>query len=1203
MAILRSPGCTCCDTGCDVVAYQDLNHQLQAGTAYQLPGNVNTFTRLELSNLIPDGYFKTQDDWIEIASYTTGGSLISGIRFQLMSLGHSYMYHAIDSSLPYPTIDKWRGLGARFGNDWFLVRPTLHTKNVGSKELCITDVSDGTFNGEVCVVSSIKRSYTYAFERTNPTATSPTYRWEDKITPCRIEEGYAFSKNRYELFDNETTFSTQFHRFNNSTTNISASIEYSIPNLTIANDSVSILKDNQTYSISKSLSGVTTGTGSIQAKNAAGTSGLGSYNSVAAVSVNDSSSQAGAGDFKIECTRAYVFENESLDIRIVRTGGNGNAVDVTLYNDGTTQTISFAAGENYKTVTVNGQSHNGLRSSLDLHNDDTPPTPYDDYGLDYITIRDTSQELGGDPNGWISQKHDTEREFYFWYKGSVPFDYSLGDNNAVIKILTSKDVTLRHYGVSKIRNDATCDYTQENEKTCPVHQTCSFNSDFNHQPLDFYDDTQSGTMYLPDAEKHVFVDGCDTWHLFRGPALEYAEPYYTYRMNYRNDSYLVQTDQQNPGIYIIPEYTPPADTSTGPFETTCNGDTVTYYVKNQYSDMPSGLVYIGSTGFVEALSCGGYLSGEEISLYYANYTVEKPTYVSNLSATRTTECDDWSFLYGDASASYTDILNNTSPLTEVISRVQFDVFRQADWYDPASSILNGSNSDTTFEFVLVGWNIAGSVYRWNGTDYDMIGQERIYEGSFDSNSPELSQQLYKDRITEPFWFWKSNSYYYLKPNGGSDLTVEGPFATPVDNTVTPAVSVNYAGRKRIRLSTDIQGFTSEATDDMSGAYTNHLSIAEQYRGKNLYEIPWIDLYDSSVSVVMGSGAVTGSNLHWDKLVEVQEPYGLACGNLIEVSTYNIIMRDSPDYPIWGDLNWALCSSQATRFPNLDSPDCCFDNEWELANTPTDRNEAFSVPSSADSCSWYNCVPELNDYQEDFPYHVGPDSLNAQAYPILPQPTSETINITVGTGTGDICDCNTGQTSSGQVTQTYLDFRTETVWTGQLTRLSGGKTGAIIVSFDHTTIMPEIKKSGYHVNPFNADFNSLNKNGGLYPNTDSTNHYTNYTSSCWNDYNFPGLAFNESNLDSPLDPSFDPSDQYIAYSDYYGSRQERYVSGYNIPNPTLVDFADQDILDNSLCDYTPCVKQWKFDSVQQTFIDVHPRYLSMYVDKYTPTWPK
>lgn len=1188
MSIKRSPGCTCCQT-CNVVAYQDLNYNLQANTLYALPGNINTFNRLELSNLLPAGFFKSKDDWFEIVPTDTNGNAISVIRFQLISLGHSYLYNWNDSTLPYPTIDKWRGLGAQFGGDWFLVRPTIYPKNVGSKELAITAVSDGTFDGEPCIVSSLKSSFLYRLEQkqSNP---GRTVAWEKKACLDEIDAGYAFSKNRHEIFDNESSFPTEFNRFNNTTQQTDFTIRFNFPGVTPLDDFITLNSGDSIYSISETLAGLTTGTGSIALYNAANTSPIASYNAGSFISVNDSSAQNGPGEFKIECTRAYVYENESVDIRIVRTGGNSDAVDVTLYNDGTYQTVSFAAGDNYKTVTVSGQQHDGLRSSLDLHSDDTPPTPADDYGLDYIIIRDVSQELGGDPNGWISQQHSTTRSFYFWYKGSVPFDYSLGDNNATIKVRSSKDVTLGYYGVSKVRNDATCDYTEEHEKTCPIHQTCGYNSDFNHQPLDFYDDSGVNSLYLPTEEKHVFVDGCETWHLFRGPGFQFDEPYFVYRNNYRVDDYLVQTDQANPGIYIIPEYSPPADTSTGPYTTTCAGTTVSYNVTNRYSDIPSGYVYIGSTGFVQALSCGSYTGGEELNLYYANYTSEIPIYVSNLTATRTSECDDWSFLYGDTVASYTDITGNTSPLTEVIAKVTVDVFQQADWYDPPDT------TDTSFEFVLTGHPLKGAVYRWNGTDYDMIGQERIYIAAFDSSSAELSNQIYIDRVTEPWWFYKDGNYYYLQPNSGADLTVRGPFAAPINNSVTPAIQVEYAGRKRIRLNMDFQGATSETTYDFGGVYVSDGSDEFLDPWKAIYTADSLTGTDIPISVAMGSGTATGSNLYWSKLLKWDDPYGV-CGNTINVSTYSISMRDSYDYPIWANETFGTCFTTGDRF-GTGSTDCsCFDTEWSLNNTPTDRNEAFNVPSSAESCDWYNCVPALNAYYEDFPHSVGPDQLNAHAYASLPSVTSQVVNMTVGIGTGGICDCYTGNTSSGQVTQKYLDFTSETVWPGTLARLSGGSTGAVIRAFDYETIMPAITKSGYHENPFFARFESLSTG-------EDVNDYTNYTS-CWTDYNFPGIAFSESNLDSPMDSNLDPSNSLVTYSNYYSNRQLRFISGYNIPSPTLQDYHDPTGLQalQSSCGYVPCVDQWRFDNLYHSFVDIHPRYLSLYVDKFSPTWPK
>lgn len=122
-------------------------------------------------------------------------------------------------------------------------------------------------------------------------------------------------------------------------------------------------------------------------------SGSNVFNGQADIEYLPSASSTGRRIFYLECTRAYTTESGSVDIRIYRTGGNSSAVDVTLYNDGSYQTISFASGENYKTVTINGQVHDGLRDSLDHHTDSTPPKPLDSYTLKPITIRGESWNL------------------------------------------------------------------------------------------------------------------------------------------------------------------------------------------------------------------------------------------------------------------------------------------------------------------------------------------------------------------------------------------------------------------------------------------------------------------------------------------------------------------------------------------------------------------------------------------------------------------------------------------------------------------------------------------------------------------------------------------------------------------------------------------------------------------------------------------
>jgi hypothetical protein len=1178
-----------------VVPYESVDHSLVAGTEYQLPGSVTSFNDINLSNLIPQGFFKTKDDWFDVKAYKLVGgveTLQGTIRYQLLSLGHSRDYHYTDPTLPYPTIRKWRGLGAKVGDDWFIIEPDEYSINVGCKEICITDVSDGEFDGSPCVISSLKSSYNYYYG--NP---STTETWADPLDrPSRglrwnydscgtVTPHYALEKNNYVYFDDETSFSTSLYRFDDTSGSVSNYSVTALGSTTFHSFAPSDMSSSVTRTISSS--------GTISAG-----SGSNVFNGQADIEYLPSASSTGAGSFYLECTRAYTTESGSVDIRIYRTGGNSSAVDVTLYNDGSYQTISFASGENYKTVTINGQVHDGLRDSLDHHTDSTPPKPLDSYTLKPITIRGESWELGGESyspsfghtlsDPWLSKKHSVQPSRYFYYNSSVPFDRasSMFDGSVYLKVDASKNVVLGSYGVSQIRNDATCDYNDEANKTCPIHERCSYTSEHNHQAVDFEDSSTSGTLYLPTEEKHVFISGCSTYHLFRGGGMEYVEPFFVFTENLRMTDYLVQSDPVNqiPGVYLINYYIPPASTSAGPLSTTCNGTTVSYNIQNDYSNLPSGWVFFESISVVDALSCSGYTGGDEINLYYSEYTNAKPAGNSSLTDVGFERCDGWSYTNDQ---TYTYTTDSSSPFHEVVAKVTSDVFEFNNFQDPEDT------SDTSYEFVMQYGFYAGAVFRWNGTGYDYVGQERIH--SISSADPAFQIPLplptsfgWADDI--PLWFHVGSSYYYLAPPDVSgNLEWNGPFSDPIDNTVSPPIDVLYSGRKRIRLSLAVSGVKSDWLGDTgTGIYVGDLA-----------------------GLTTGSGYVTqsdtgASDIPYHGLMQWQD-YVNDCGNTFEsLPQGSIQMKSSDMFPFWGSW-WDDNIANTFGYTRLkeqvyygDFQSCpCLNNEWSEAYTESDKNDLFDPPASADSCGWSNCVPPLPTYEKQFAFRTGSDT-RAYDPDDLPLPTSETIQITVGStlGTTSICDCAAGTTNSGQVTQKYLDLNLIDTWDGTLTQTGTGSTNGSIRTFTTDALKGLLRRYGYY-----DEQGGVLENEGISLLSPDFAKFTKYTS-CWSDTSHPTLVFTEADCDVQSDSP---------------SRSWKFTSGYTLNNPTLVDYTgniDEITLSSpqSANDHVPiggtptnpvypCYKIHRWQNNQQFFVDIHPRYLELTVKAFITSWPK
>ena len=1206
MAIRRSPGCGCC-AGCEVVENEDLAYDLTAGEVYQLPGTVNDFNKIELTHLLPDGYFSHIDDWFDIGLYEYDpvqqqDVLIQNLRYQLMSLGQSYQYHATyvddylnNSLLPYPALDKWRGLGVRVDNEWHILQPDQYQAYAGVNDVCIVGTSAGTYERSITYVMTALANYNYKYVRSydNEEISNnaiDTNRWKEQVCPGKKPIDYGFEKNRYVLFDGETSVSSKFFRYNKSSQDTDLTL--------ISQDSFGFNQVSTNHTVS---AGSITSSFSRTIPTDPYTFFLYNYEldssnfivSGASVITHPTTSVTGAGHFEVECDLAIVESGGSVDLRVFRTNGNSEAVDVDIFYNGATTTLSFAAGENYKTITVNSVSHSGLRSDISRHTDSVPAIPKDKYSLNHILIRKDSWEVGTDSLHWLAKSHSAAQDRYFWYKGAIPFekDGSIWKGSVKVKVTSSKDVTLGFYGITKFRNDATCDPADENQKLCSVHSLCDTISDFSHYPIDFSD--SGGTMYLPTSEKHVFIDGCETNHLFRDEGMNFLDAKYVYRKNERYDLYY--RDLGEDPVYLILNYTPPSNSTPLNWTKNCDGVDTSYTTYTDYSNLPSGHVYFESST-VQDVNCSGY-GGPSIATTHIPTLTGLPP-VANMSPAsigdpevvimgKTTYCDDWSFLYGDRNYTYTD--DGSSPFSEVVAK--------AEIYPNYGSLDQppDDQTDTTYEIVVSSINFSatykGAVFQWNGSSYDMIGQDRIYVLQSMPSGSVLTDQVYIDAITQPFWFFYDGSYYYIKPNSGSALTVEGPFGTPTD-TVN-SVSVTYEGKKKIQFALHYDGATSAGVNANGSIYDDGW-----FAGMPEYERAWLTKYvgvtdfDTTIAVTDASGTVTASPLPFihtrQELDPIEECSLSICQDGALITDAIKVHPDTNQYGYW----------HVTMAPERNEVCDCSSEQWSSANTLTDRNDAFDVPSTANAdCDWLDCVPSLNPVSFNFDYCTQPSDAKAvdsffgiiEGDIIVPALTEGTFNYT----SGDICDCP--DLTAESASTAYYDFTNVPVWNGQLDRSDTvlGDTSSLIRSFDYTFIMPLIFNNGYMqldrvLSEAYVDYDNLDSNGC------KRTRYITHQDVC--DYtDFPTVTLTESDLETPGD------DSYNGYGWDYTKRELRFVSGYTIGTEQIVDWHDPDYQSKQLNDV--CWKMRQFASATMSYVDVHPRYTSPQIKKFTTLWPK
>jgi len=503
-------------------------------------------------------------------------------------------------------------------------------------------------------------------------------------------------------------------------------------------------------------------------------------------------------------------------------------------------------------------------------------------------------------------------------------------------------------------------------------------------------------------------------------------------------------------------------------------------------------------------------------------------------------------------------------------------------------------TDTAYEIVVSSISFSatykGAAFQWNGSSYDMIGQDRIYVLQSMPSGSVLTDQVFIDAITQPFWFFYDGSYYYIKPNSGSALTVEGPFTTPEDTT--NSVTVAYEGKKKIQVALHYDGAISDGVNANGTVYDSGWDADMPE-----YERAWLTKALGGTGfeyteVTDASGTVTATPIPWPLGKQILDPIEdcslSICQDGVLITDAIKVHPDTNQYGYWD----VTMDQEGGEFCD------CSSERWSLANTSTDRNEAFDVPSTANQdCDWLDCVPSLNPASFNFDYCTQPSDAKAvdsffgiiEGDIIVPALTEGTFNYT----SGDICDCP--DLTAESASTAYYDFTNVPVWNGQLDRSDTvlGGTGSLIKAFGYTTFMPAILNNGYMRTDFIlseafVDYDNRDRNGC------KRTRYVTHQDVC--DYtDFPTVTLTEGDLETPGD------DSYNAFGWDYTKREFRFVSGYTIGTEQIVDWYDPDYQSKQLTDV--CWKMRQFANATMSYVDVHPRYTSPQIKKFTTLWPK
>lgn len=480
MSIKHSPGCGCC---CSAITGGNVSYT--AGTTYEIPYDLTSNMHLDATALFPASLWEDDNAWgkIELMDPTQTTlheslEISPNTDFADITDFTGQVGSAASFAKPAGFFYDTRGFGT--STEYELSDASLFHRNKTFKYqepqaifYRIKSVTAGTFSKLEGYARSLLKDWKYDANVGSSYYCENTEIWEDIYLTTE--------KGQYIFFDDEASLDVNIIRAHNP----HGDCDGSSPGATWGSDggllgsgSVSFANDDHSESIS--LAAPTSG-GTLRLL----TSGFGNTNcnqdfgivhntegiSVSYIPILPAT---GDGHFQIEAYSVYGIEGSTTTLKVVRTGGNSTAVDVVVAVGNTDVTISFAAGDQYKTFDITHVAHDG-------HDFSTTPIPTNsksgaassvDGGV--IVLRDDHWEYGSDVDTWHGKSGSTQ-EFYQWNpfqrSGWTYADLTPTPIRAFVSM--SLDGTLGTWSVQRLLMEGTdCSAYPEVNGGCPVHDPC-----------------------------------------------------------------------------------------------------------------------------------------------------------------------------------------------------------------------------------------------------------------------------------------------------------------------------------------------------------------------------------------------------------------------------------------------------------------------------------------------------------------------------------------------------------------------------------------------------------------------------------------------------------------------------------------------------------------------------------------------------------
>jgi len=543
MGILRSPGCNC-SCQCLLIDEADYNTDITANTLHEIPHTIPVNCAVDLTKLLPEGYFEDSSNIFKIHIKDTSGTtthktltyqhvrdttnffdidseeytfrplnLSTGdIRYYftepslINNYGSAYWDSFFRTSSGYDLRFNKRYVQVNDGTDDYECSTVYKRQQVGQKFYRIKSVSAGDYKRQEGIAYSLKSSF-----GSDALATDCA---DEKIRSSL----WALEKNRYAFADNSTSQSIKLLRYNR-VDGCDGDLETFVKIVYSGGAS----EDSQGFW----ADGTQTGTANFSVsfnsgENATATARgefpnecadyVGTVGGNAQVYAIPTASQTGDGIFELETTTVYGQAGGSTSVRVYRTGGNSTAVDVVVAVGNSDVTLNFAAGDVYKDFTISHDTHDGLTFTAGM-------VPDNDFVSDSanrpmeLVLRKNTYEFGYLDG--VARDYETIRRaagIEYW-SDKVPFERDGWSNSSVkVYVESNIDTTLETYKIYEIKHEANCSLAEDNAD-CPKYERCDAIPEYHSQQFDLDFDIGVSATYLP-ALSFIHNDGCSSTHAY-----------------------------------------------------------------------------------------------------------------------------------------------------------------------------------------------------------------------------------------------------------------------------------------------------------------------------------------------------------------------------------------------------------------------------------------------------------------------------------------------------------------------------------------------------------------------------------------------------------------------------------------------------------------------------------------------------------------